>query len=146
MAAVKPPSKNTGMVLVITYISLFIVNALIIFAANLLFPYWVVLGTLTIPLFWAVAHSAGVLAIVNTFAVPFFNEYEKMRGKMLTSKEWMAGYFIVNFVGLWLIARFPDQFGLGIRSWAVAVILAVILDVLQGIVMMRLKKFQTSSS
>lgn len=142
----KVTTENSGMILVVTFLATLVVNALVIYLANSFFPYWVVLGTLTISLWWAVFHSMAALALIGTFAIPFVRKYEKSRGKMFSSMEWMAVYFVVNLVGIWVIARFPEQFGLGIRSWMVAVILAVILDFLQGMVMMQLEKYRSKIS
>ncbi len=145
MATAKPTKDNPGMMLVATFFAGLVVNAIVIFLANLFFPYWVVLGTGTINVPWAIGHSMGVLALIGTLVLPFVREYEADRGKMLSSKEWMVIYFLINLVGLWVITRFPAQFGLGIRSWMVVVVLAVVLDLLQGVVMMQLEKLRKTS-
>jgi hypothetical protein len=36
-------------------------------------------------------------------------------------------------LGIWLVARFAEQLGLGISSWVVAAILALVFDVVQGL-------------
>lgn len=136
-------AENPGLVLVVTYAVLFVVNGLVLLLANSLFPQQVVLGTQFITRGWAVIHSMGTLALINTFAIPFFREYEKSRGKMLTSQEWMVGYFVLNFVGVWVIARFANQLGFGISSWMVALVLAAVLDVVQGAAMMQVEKLRT---
>lgn len=136
----KPSTDNPGMILVITYLTLFVINILVIYLANLLFPQYVVLGTAHVSKTWAILHTMGILALVDTFAIPFFREIEKAKGKMFTSKDWMAAYFILNFVGVWLITRLADQLGFGITSWVIAAILAVILNLAQGIAMMQLQK------
>lgn len=130
------------MILVITYFILFAVNSLVIYLANLWFPQNVVLGTQSLSPTWALFLSMGVLSLINTFAIPFMNQYEKSRKQPLTPKDWMAAYFVLNFIGLWLVTRAAEQLGLGITSWVIAAILAVILDVSQGIAMMRLEKLR----
>ena len=130
------------MILVITYFILFAVNSLIIYLANLWFPQNVVLGTQSLSPIWALFLSMGVLSFINTFAIPFINHYEKSRKQPLTPKGWMLAYLGLNFVGLWLITRAAEQLGLGITSWIIAAILAVILDVFQGIAMMQLEKLR----
>lgn len=131
------------MMLVITYFVLLAVNAGMLYWANLLFPQFVVLGTFTISLGWAIVHSMGTLALIDTFIIPFAREIEIRRKNMLTPKEWMAIYFLINAVGIWVITRFSEQFGLGISAWYVAVALAVVLDVVQGVVMMQMEKMRT---
>lgn len=130
------------MILVITYFILFTVNSLVIYLANLWFPQNVVLGTQSLSPTWALFLSMGVLSLINTFAIPFMNQYEKSRQQPLTPKDWMAAYFGINFIGLWLVTRAAEQLGLGITSWLVAAILAVILDVFQGIAMIRVEKLR----
>ncbi len=131
---------NPGMRLVNTFFVLFAVNSLVIFLANALFPQWIVLGTATFTQTWAIIHSMGLLALVDTFAIPFVREFETGWGEMLSSKGWMVVYFLVNFVGVWAITRFSEQFGLGVTSWMVVVGLALVFDFLQGAAMMWLSK------
>lgn len=135
--------KNPGLLLVISYLLLFTVNALVLWLAYLLFPDKIVLGTISISKTWSVIHSMGMLTLINAFAIPIIREYELTAERMLKNQEWMLVYFAINFTGIWLITRFADQIGMGITSWNVALILAVVLDVLQGIVMMQLEKFRT---
>lgn len=146
MATPKENFANPGMMLVLTFAALFVVNSLVIYLANNLFPGLVVLGTLAFTPVWAVIHSMLILTLVDTFAIPFVRLYEKSRRKMFSSKEWMVAYFFVNLVGVWGVARFSEQFGLGIKSWFVAAALAVVLDFLQGAVMMQLEKLRSQIS
>lgn len=131
------------MILVITYFILFAVNSLVIYLANLWFPQNVVLGTQSLSPTWALFLSMGVLSLINTFAIPFMNQYEKSRKQPLTPKDWMLAYFAINFVGLWLVTRAAEQLGLGITSWVIAAILAGVLDLAQGAAMMQLEKLRT---
>ena len=133
----KKSSQNTNLMLVITYFILFAVNALVILLANAYFPQQVALGTLHITKNWAIIHSMGTLALINTFAIPIIREFEKKKGRMLTNKEWLLKYFLINFIGIWFLARFADDLGFGIASWRVALVLAVVLDILQGMAMMQ---------
>lgn len=146
MAKKNALADNPGLVLVVTYFVLFVVNGLVVLLANSLFPQQIVLGTQYITKGWAVIHSVGTLALLNTFALPFVREYEKSGGKMLTPTEWMVAYFIINFVGVWVVARFAQQLGFGISSWMVALVLAAVLDVVQGAAMMQVEKLRTGKS
>lgn len=136
--------ENPGIVLVVSYALLFLVNASVLYLANMYFPQYVVLGTMSMTAGWAILHSMAKLALINTFAIPFVHEYEKMSGRMLGAAEWSGIYFVVNFVGLWLIARFSDQYGMGLSAWYVAAVLAAVMDFFQGIVMMGLEKVRTA--
>ena len=143
MAKKAPINQETGIMLVITYFIIFVVNALVILIANVLFPEYIVLGTATITKTWAILYSVTALTLLNTFSIPFIREYENRTGKMLKSSRWMIKYFLINFIGLWLISRFAEELGLGLSSWMVAVVLAVVLDVVQGMVMMQVEKFRS---
>jgi hypothetical protein len=134
--------KNPGLLLVTTYVVLLLTNSFIIAIANLLFPQNIVLGTATIPYAWAIALSMSKLSLIGTFASPFIREYEHRTNKMLTNQQWMLLYFVLNAAGLWLIARFAHIYGLGISSWVVAVILAIFMDLAQGMSMMTLEKYR----
>lgn len=123
-----------------TYVMMLVVNSIVLYLANMFFPQNVVLGTRALSPWWAVFLSMGTLALVDTFAVPFARVVENLKGRMLTSQEWMTKYFLLNFLGVWLISRFSEQFGLGVSAWYVVVILALVLDFVQGMVMMQMKK------
>lgn len=144
MPANKPKSvlSNPGIVLVSSYIALFFVNAVVIWLAHGFFPDHIVLGTISLTALWAVILTSGKLSLLNTFAIPFIREYEIRRKKMFSPTDWMIFYFFLNFGGVWLITRFPNQFGTGIKTWFVAVVLAVVLDIFQGVVMMQIEKLR----
>lgn len=137
-------TKDTGIMLVISYVVLFAINAIVLYLANRYFPMHVVLGTHAITPFWAIVHSMGTLALINTFAIPFVNHWEKVRGHIVSGQEWMGIYLVLNFVGIWAISRYSEQFGLGVSAWYVALALAVVLDVVQGLVMMQMEKMRVS--
>lgn len=143
MAKKTVTSNNPGLILVSTYAVLYGINMLILYLAHLLFPQFVVLGTMTMNIVWALLHSMGVLTLLNTFAIPFVRELEHNRGHMFTPREWMLLYFAINTAGIWLIARVSEQFGLGISAWYVAVVLGLVLDFIQGLAMMQVEKTRT---
>lgn len=137
-----PSPHHNSLILVWSYIALFIVNTVVIFLASVIFPLYVVLGTFNLSTSWSLIHSMTLLALANVFVIPFVREYEHRAGKMFTNNQWMAVYFVINFIGIWLIARFADQVGFGISSWLVAAVLALVLNIVQAIVMMGLEKFR----
>jgi hypothetical protein len=134
-----------GMVPVVSFGVLFLVNALVIALANAFFPTQVVVGTNAISPLWSVIHSMVLLTLLDVFAIPFLHRYERNRKKELTPKDWMIAYLVLNFVGIWIITRFSDQIGLGISGWWVALLLALVLDALQGFVMMQLDTNRATS-
>ena len=132
--------QNTGMTLVITYFVFFVINSLTVWLANVFFPDQVVLGTWHISRCWAIMLSMETLALINIFTIPFVKKYELKRGEAFSKNEWKIVYFLVNTVGVWLISRGSNQFGVGIKSWFVAVVLGLVLSVVQSMVMMQTKK------
>lgn len=135
-------SNNAGLVLVKSLLVMFVINILVVFLAHMVFPAYVVLGTGTLSIVWALALSMGILSLIDTFTIPFVRVFENYRKRMFSPVEWMVTYFVINFVGIWLISRGAEQLGLGVRSWIVVLVLAVVLDVVQGMAMMKLEKMK----
>ena len=135
-------NSNPGMMFVLSFLVMFAVNSLVLYVAQTLFPSSIVIGTHALSYYWGISMSMGKLALVGTFAMPFVREIEIRRGKMFESYEWMIVYFVLNFVTLWVITRFSEQFGLGVQSWMVVASLAFVMNIAQGIVMMTIQKMQ----
>ena len=74
----KVTTADTGMVLVMDYFTLLAASALVIYLGNMYYPQQVVLGTMSMTATWAILHSASKLALLNTLAIPFVHEVEKM--------------------------------------------------------------------
>jgi hypothetical protein len=129
--------QNPDLILVISFFILFATSSLIIFLANLLFPKDVVLGNLHITKTWAIIHSMSALALVNTLTIPLV--------RMFTPKQWLITYFFINFFSLWVIARLAEQLGLGLSSWLTTALLALALNLSQGI-LLQLPLYKNSSS
>lgn len=138
----KKQNEETGIMMPITYFSIFAVTAVLVYAASMLFPSEVVLGTHAISTEWALIHSIGTLALLHTFAVPVIREYENSRGKKFSDRDWMLTYFALNFVGLWILSRFAEQLGLGLSSWVVALLLAIVVNLGQAAVMILIDKYR----
>ena len=128
--------------LVISFFILFAVNSLVLYFANLLFPTQIVLGNQSVTYGWSFIHSMATLTMLNIFLIPIIREYENKIGKMISPMCWMKTYLIANFIGLWVLARFANQLGMGLSSWVVALFLALALDIAQGIAMMLIEKTQ----
>lgn len=134
---------DTGMIWIISFLVLWVVNAVVIHLANMWFPAFIELGTENHSYLSAVLVSSGVLAVIGVFAIPFVHFYEAKRGKLVTPTEWTLIYFLVNTAAIWIIARVALLTGLGISSWMVAVALGLVLDVVQGAAMMGVEKVRT---
>lgn len=132
--------NSTGLIIPVSYLVLLAVNIIVVSFAGRLAPEAIVLGSFSASRGWALLHSMGTLTLLNVFMIPLVHYHEVVRGKMYNSKEWMLAYLLVNFVGLWVIARFADNLGLGLSAWWVALLLAIVLDWVQGLAMMALSK------
>lgn len=108
------------------------VNIVVLMFANKIAPMSVVFGTSVLTPTWGLFLSMGALSLINTLLIPVFDSVQEELSRALTTKEWMIGYFLINFVGLWLVSRFAEQFGFGISSWGVAGLIAIVLDFAQG--------------
>lgn len=139
-SSLKSMMNNPGIMVVFSFLALMLVNTLVIVLANMFFPENVVLGTMSLTANWAAFLSMAALSLLGAFAIPFFHLWEEVRGKLLSTKEWVIYYFLLNVAGVWLISRAAEQFGLGVSSWYVVVALAIAFDVVQGLVMTALEK------
>lgn len=112
---------------------LWVINSLVIWLANMYFPKMVVLGNAMLNHNWAVLISMGTLSLIGMLSVPLFEYYQEQKGKVLSTTDWMVGYLVINFVAIWGITRFAEEFGMGISAWWVALVLAAVMDFLQGL-------------
>lgn len=123
-----------------TFIAMFVVNMVVIYIANLLFPNNVVLGNMNLDVFWALVISSAAIALLTVLVMPLLRMYERSKKRDMTPGEMMGVYLIINFVILWLISRAAEVFGLGLSSWLVVLLLAVVLDLVQGFAAMSIDK------
>lgn len=108
------PKSNPNAQMSITFFLIWLVNALVIALANVVFPNNVVLGTMSLSYYMALLLSSGVLAWVTIVLMPVFTEIEIRKQMVLTPQHWMLGYLIINVASLWVITRFAEALGLGI--------------------------------
>lgn len=133
---------TTSMQMAKIYFVLLVLNSLVLVLGNFIFPEQIVLGTMNLSFWWSVFHSMSVLSLIGMLSVPLFEWKQEKLNRELTPKEWMVGYLVINFVGLWIISRFSEQFGLGFSAWWVVLLIASVMDVVQGIGMMMVYKKQ----
>lgn len=131
---------KTGLTLVYSFLTLFVVNALVIYLANWFFPTQIGLGTYALTSFWALLLSVCKLTLIATTIIPLIYYHEWQRGKMYTPKEWMLVYFVVDTLAIYGITRFASVLGLGIAHWYLALLLGAVLDWAQGMGLMALGK------
>jgi hypothetical protein len=129
-----------GLMMIYSFIALFLTNALVLMFANSFFPQSLVLGTYSISYWWAIYHAMFKLSVVGTFVMPLVTYYEWKNGTIFTPGQWMITYFVVNFVVLWGVTRFSESLGFGVSSVYVLALFALVLDMAQGMVMMQMGK------
>lgn len=142
LANVREIQGKHGVMAILSYLTLLLSNLAVIYLAHLLSPTDVVLGTFALSSFWALCLSVGkvtLLGFLVMLAVPYL---EYRRKKDFAPMDWMKLYFVVNALALWLVTRYAEVYGLGVSSWVVIVVLALVMDMVQGVTMMQLGKIK----
>jgi len=134
---------NPGMMFVISIVVVALINALVVYLANMFFPNQVVLGTMSISRLWSLAIFSTALSLFTVMALPFLKQMEISRGKEMSPPEMMGAFLVINFIVVWLLSRVSEVFGVGVASWMVVLALSVVFDVLQGGVMVAIDKVRT---
>lgn len=121
--------------LVLMFVVFMVVNSVVVLVANTLFPENVVLGTHLISPLQALIQSMAVFSLITVAAAPVIEAIADQMKVKLGFGHWMLLYAVINTIALWVTARFAELVGLGISSWVVVVVLAVVLDFAQGAAM-----------
>ena len=108
---------------------------IVMFLANVFLPENVVLGNNIFSPGAALIYSMITFTLLSVGAVPVVEWVASNNKVQLTENMWMILYFFINFFALWIVARFAELLGLGISSWQIVAVLALILDVLQASIM-----------
>lgn len=132
--------RNPGMMNVLSFVVVSLVNIVVIYIANMFFPLNVVLGTMSLSSMWALLLSSWMIALITVLAMPFVYEVGHIKKRDLTPIEMLLLYLAINVVGLWLLTRKSEIFGLGVSSFGVVFALAFVLNFVQGIAMMAIDK------
>ncbi len=125
----------TGRQLTVMFVALLIAHSIVIYLANQWFPSLVVLGTNIYSPMAAIVYSMVLFTLIVVGATPVIEHVGNSMSRKLSDMDWMVLFVLINAGGLWLVARFAEQLGLGVASWMVVAILAVIMDVVQGLTM-----------
>lgn len=131
---------KTGIMLILSYLALLASNIFVIYLANLLFPTHVVLGTFALTSTWALWLASSKLSLIGLLVMPLVAYREWKSKKDFRPQDWIVLYVLVNVVSLWVVTRFAEIYGLGVSSWVVIVALALVMNFVQGLVMMNLNK------
>lgn len=123
--------------LIVMFVVLFVVNSIVVYIANLLFPSNVVLGNHMIDMWSALFMSMLVLTVINVGAIPVIEMVGHGMRWTPSNRDWMVLFFFINAVALWILGRMAEMIGIGFSSWFVVVLLAAVLDVIQGLVVVK---------
>ena len=118
------------------WVSFTIGGTLVALLANLFFPQAVVLGHHALSPVMAAIYSMTVISLIAVGVMPVVEYLAKQSEVELTSTHWLVLYWVVNAGSVWLMGRFAELVGLGVSSWVTAVILGLVLDLVQGSLMM----------
>lgn len=112
----------------VSFLSYWVTNSLFLYLAFLVFPNIIVLGN-NVRSPTVAALASGLLLTIIIGLVP----YVAKKANLKIKKESQLGmvYFVVNVLGIWLIARGATVIGFGITAFWVAIILGFIVNLLQ---------------
>lgn len=129
-----------GLMMIYSFIALFVTNALILLLGNYFAPQSLVLGSGSVPFWWALYHVTLELTLISVFVMPLVTFYEWKKKVVFTPLQWMATYLFVNFIVLWKVSRYAEHLGFGVSSVWVLLVFSAVLDWVQGMVMMGIGK------
>lgn len=111
-----------------------------IYVVNYFFPHSVVLGTFALTPLWALALTTTKLTIIDLLVMLLVPYKEWKTKKDLTPAHWMGMYLVVNVLSVYAISRFAEIYGFGVSSIWTVLVLSIVMDLVQGMVMMQLGK------
>src|SRR3990167_10933689 len=117
------------------FVTTFLTTLAVLFITNMVFPNYLVFGTLTISSFQALLTSAFGVALGASVIKPILHDDF---GFNFSDKGWMVIYLLVNMGALYLMARAPlsHSIGMGIVGFWMSIFLGLIITVVQYFVLM----------
>ncbi|OGE01017.1 hypothetical protein A3J17_03440 [Candidatus Curtissbacteria bacterium RIFCSPLOWO2_02_FULL_40_11] len=114
----------------IKFLGFWIVNAILLSIFSSLYARDVALGNASVAKPAAATVNSLILAIVVYF-VPDLIKKLDLKLKISDEKVLLVGYFLADFVALWVLKRLADFTGLGIGSILHVLVIAVVLSLVQ---------------
>ncbi len=121
------------------FVYFMVVDSIILYLGHVVLPSQIVLGTYQISPLLAVIQSMLFFSLLAVVAVPVIELVAQYLKFKLSDLHWIVATFVVDFVGLWMVARLADMLGLGISSWVIVAVLAVCFDLGQGLAIRMLR-------
>jgi hypothetical protein len=137
-AATMSMPKLTGKQLGGMFLVFLAIHMVVIYFANKWYPESVVLGNHFFSPMTGLLYAMIPFTLLTVAAVPIVEHLTDTTKWKMTDWHWPVLYLVVNASGLWFLARFAEWLGMGLSSWMVVVVLAVIMDILQGFAWMTL--------
>ena len=117
--------KNSDYMLLV---SIGVVNAVVLYLANMFFPTYVVLGNNSLSPLFATVITGFLLSATMALPEPVM----KAVGLKTKNELYLALVYIVfNVVGLWILARLANYVGFGVSSFIVVIALGFVLNLVQ---------------
>ena len=118
---------------------MWVVNAVLIWLANMLYPANFVLGSLTMSAWSGIIAAALLWTALIWFTEPLA---AKFKVKLKKGMPMMIAYLVSNFVSLWLLSRLGPAIGFGVSSWVYVLSLAFVANIAQFISWVVLAKYK----
>lgn len=107
-------------------------NFAVLYLANKWWPTNVVLGTHFFSPMVALLYTVLPLSIVSVGLVPVVEHIMDTTNWKANDYHWLVLSFVVNAAAIWGLTRFAEWVGMGVTSWMVVAVLAVVLTAAQG--------------
>ena len=134
--------KESGVIITKKYTGFFtmwLVNAVLLWLANMLFPANYVLGSMTMSVWSGTIVTALLWTVLIWLTQPLAN---KLKIKLKGAMQMMLAYLVSNFVVLWLLSRFGPAIGFGVSGWMWVLALAIVANIVQYLNWMVLAKYK----
>jgi len=123
--------------LTLIYFCFYVLNVIVVYFANRFFPESVVLGHHFYAPWHALLQSMAVMTFIIVGAMPVVETLANFARIKLMMRDWIIVYALVDIFAVWFTARFAELLGFGISSWIIAVVLGLVIDFLQGALMLK---------
>lgn len=110
------------------FLALWVVNALLLYLANMLLPSNFELGNSMLSPLQATAIASFIWNWVLWHTETYLKDFDI---KLKDPLSMMSAYFLVNFASIWIIARFAVITGVGISSYLYVLLLAALANFVQ---------------
>ena len=123
--------------LTLIFFCFYVLNVIVVYFANSFFPESIVLGHHFYTPMHALLQSMAIMTLIITSMIPIVETLGNLAKVKLQMRDWLIIYALVDIFAIWFTARFAELLGFGISSWIIAVVLGIVIDLLQGALMLK---------